>query len=403
MLTTLAQELGTPTYIYSADLMREKARAFQEALRGLPTLVCFAVKANSNLAVLNLFKESGLGLDLVSGGELARARKINLAGEKIVFSGVGKTDQEILDALHYGSKGIFAFMVESMEELARIEALAKTAGKVARVGIRFNPNIDAKTHPHISTGKKENKFGIEEKDVLKSISQYKNSAHVLIRGLSIHIGSQLIDLKPIERAFTKLKKLADTVHAKNPLEFVDLGGGLGVPYENEKIPSFEAYGSLVRKIFGKSPYRLVFEPGRALCAESGVLLSRVLIRKKAKPQDFLILDAGMNDLMRPALYGSYHPITLVSTSATPKGQKAFRIVGPVCETSDAFAMGRKLSDSVAPGDLVTLDLAGAYGFSMANQYNTRCRPAEVLVEGNQYRVIRPREKLEDLFREESTQ
>lgn len=402
-LPELVEKFGTPTYVYSKRAFLDPFHEIDRGLVGIDHLVCFAVKANSNLSVLRLLVDAGAGMDLVSSGELKRAIRAGAAPEKIVFSGVGKSTSEIEEGLGYS---LHSFNVESVVELRQISDRAKALGKVAKVALRFNPDVDAKTHPYISTGLKKNKFGLQRGEILELLKRHDFKG-VKIAGVSIHIGSQVLSLSPFADAFQKTKRMVAEIEAAmgEKLSFVDLGGGLGIPYRNEKPPSIEAYTKLILKNFGPKSdiagrYRILLEPGRTIAGNSGVLLSRVLYRKPRKSKDFVIVDAGMNDLLRPALYGSYHEIVPVEFARGKGKRRKCDIVGPVCESSDCFASDRPFSDRIESGNLVAFLSAGAYGMSMASQYNTRGRPAEVLVDGGGYRLIRKRETFEDIIQNE---
>jgi diaminopimelate decarboxylase len=403
-LAALAEEYGTPTYVYSKAAFLAPFREIERGLAGIRHQVCFAVKANPNLEVLRFLAQEGAGMDLVSSGELKRALRAGTAPEKIVFSGVGKSREEIDEGLGYP---LHSFNVESVAELELINDRAKALGRLATVALRFNPDVDPKTHPYISTGLKKNKFGLRRAEIL-AILKRPHLPGVKIAGLSIHIGSQILSLSPFADAYGKTKRMVAEMEALlgAPLEFLDLGGGLGITYKKEKPPSIEAYTKLIQKNFGEKSdvrgrYRILLEPGRTLAGNSGVLLSRVLFRKPRKAKDFIVVDAGMNDLLRPALYGSYHEIIPVSSNQRLGKLRKCDIVGPVCESSDCFASDRAISDRVGSGDLLAFLSAGAYGMSMASQYNSRNRPAEVLVDGEKFRLIRRRETFEDLVRAES--
>ncbi len=410
-LAKIAEKFGTPVYVYSAEGFLDPFHEFQNGLRDLNHLICFALKANSNLSVLRLLAKEGAGMDLVSGGELYRAGLAGVAADKIVFSGVGKTAEEMEMALMYRGEGIFSFNVESLAELRLLNEVALKMGRTlkgrrAPVALRFNPDVDAKTHPYISTGLKKNKFGIQRKEVLevaRTLGQFKG---IELKGLSIHIGSQLLSLSPLDDAFGRVHNLMDEVNAiiHTPLQFVDLGGGIGITYKNEKAPSIQKYCGLIKKHFGKKSYKILIEPGRTLSGNAGVLLTKVIYRKERQKKDFLVVDAAMNDLLRPALYESYHEMVPVQQKGTQAGKKPSliktNIVGPVCESSDCFASDRPFPQHLGSGDLVAILSAGAYGFSMSSTYNSRPRPPEVLVEGEKYRVIRKRETYEDLTRGE---
>lgn len=405
-IESIADHVGTPCYVYSADAILTPLKALQKGLAGMDHLICFAVKANSNVAILKLLADAGAGMDLVSGGELFRAGVAGVAGQKIVFSGVGKTPGEIASALEFAGEGIFAFNVESVAELAAISMVAEQLKRKAVVALRFNPDVDAKTHPYISTGLKKNKFGMNRQEVLRIAELIQKFPYVEFKGISIHIGSQLLSLSPMRDAFKRVRSLIDELNAilPVPLSFVDLGGGLGITYKNEKAPSIQKYCELIQKHFGpksklKHPLKVLIEPGRTLSGNAGILVTELLYRKIRKEKDFLVVDAAMNDLIRPALYGSYHEI--VAVKKTAGRLKKTDIVGPVCETADCFASDRKLSIELNQGDLLAVLSAGAYGFTMSSNYNSRPRPAEVLVQKGEFRIIRERENYDDLVRGES--
>lgn len=400
-LHDIAARAGTPSYVYSGGKIRDTVTKLQDAFRQtLPAehqpLITFACKANSNLAVLRLMGSLGLGTDIVTGGELARALAASIDPQKIVFSGVGKTDEEIMAAL---SAGILQINVESRPELERIAALAEKTGTVAPVAFRVNPDVDAGTHAKITTGKAENKFGIPRGEILPLYEYAHAHKHLRPRGFSQHIGSQLTTLDPFRAAFTKLAALAREVRARNlPLESLDLGGGLGVIYQNEQAPCLTSYAEIVRDLIHPLETQIILEPGRLLVAEAGLLLSRVVYVKEGENRRYLILDAGMNDLMRPALYDAYHPIRPVDhTPGSP--MLSYDVVGPVCETGDTFAKERTLPEMKADA-LVALMVGGAYGFVMASNYNTRALPAEILVDGDKVAIIRPRDDIQDILKKE---
>jgi diaminopimelate decarboxylase len=408
-LEHLADELGTPLYVYSQSAFESSLGEFKRHLRTLDRFtICYALKANSNLAIIQLMRSLGAGADLVSGGELERARLAQVPAENIVFSGVGKTPGEIRSGLLYQGQGITSFHVESIPELLMINEVAQTLGdRKARVALRFNPNIDAKTHPYISTGLKKNKFGLSPAEIQEVLALLPRLVGVELAGMSIHIGSQLTSLRPLREAFSLLAREVLRVEKSTgrELDFVDLGGGLGICYSDEKPPSIEDYCREVVRAFGprsafRSRLRVLIEPGRVLSGNSGLLLSSVLYRKIRPSKDFLILDAAMNDLMRPALYGSYHEALPVIQAHARRKKKKVDLVGPVCESGDCFGSDRPMPESLDTGDLVALMSAGAYGMSMSSNYNSRPRPAEVLVSGDQWRVIRDRERIEDLVRGE---
>jgi diaminopimelate decarboxylase len=403
-LSEIAKRFGTPLYVYSKQAFLEPLRELRAGLQGLDHLICFAVKANSNLAVLSFLSKEGAGMDLVSGGEMMRALKVGVDSSKIVFSGVGKTDQEISDALN---AGILAFNVESVAELGQIDSIAARRGKKAPVSLRFNPDVDPKTHPYISTGLKKNKFGLQRAEIMEIIARRKSYPNLTFVGISIHIGSQILDLTPFEDAFRKTKRLILAVEKamNRKLSFVDLGGGVGIRYSKECPPKLSAYTRLIHQEFGKESefagrLRILLEPGRTIAGNAGVLVSKVLHRKPRKTKDFIVIDAGMNDLIRPSLYGSHHGIAALSEKREKGEKRKSDIVGPVCESSDVFAENRLFPVKAVTGDLIAILSAGAYGMSMGSQYNTRPRPAEVLVDDEGFRLIRKRESFEDLIRNE---
>lgn len=409
-LPEIASSVGTPVYVYNSEAFLSPLQRLKKGLKGIDSLICFALKANSNLSVLKLLSETGIGMDVVSGGELYRAKLAGVPAERIIFSGVGKTEGEIASALQMDGKGIFAFNVESLSELEAVNRVAAMMHRKARVGLRFNPDVNAKTHPYISTGLKKNKFGLQKADILQIVHRIQDYPAIEIKGISIHIGSQLLSLSPLNDAFRKLRELLDEISPRlpTPLEFVDLGGGVGIQYKNEKPPEIEKYCALIQKHFGSGrnksrmgqSLKILIEPGRILAGNSGILLTQVLYRKVGRDKDFLIIDAAMNDLMRPALYGSYHHVVSIRKVRADAPVRKTDLVGPVCETADCFGSDRKLPTLLGPGDLLAILSAGAYGFSMAGNYNSRPRPAEVLIANGDFRVIRKRETYEDLIRGE---
>jgi diaminopimelate decarboxylase len=407
-LEDVADKVGTPCYVYSAQALLAPLRELQAGLAGIDHLICFAVKSNSSLAVLKLLERAGAGFDLVSGGELYRAASVGAPARKLVFSGVGKTRGEMAAALEYGGEGIYSFNVESVAELATLSHVAEDLGRRAVVALRFNPDVDARTHPYISTGLKKDKFGMNRAEILEIARGIDGFPGIDLKGVSIHIGSQILSLAPLGDAFRRARALITELDGwlPEPISFVDLGGGLGITYKNEKSPPIGRYCELIRKHFGarsglKRRLRVLIEPGRSISGNAGVLLTEVLYRKARAKKDFLIVDAGMNDLIRPALYGSHHEIVPVRKPSGATRTRKTDVVGPVCESSDSFATDRKLPASLNAGDLLAVLSAGAYGFSMAGTYNSRPRPAEVLLSEGRMRVIRQRETYEDLIRGES--
>jgi diaminopimelate decarboxylase len=406
-LDQIAKDFGTPTYVYSSEGFLTPIQVIQNGLRDVEHLICFAVKSNSNISILKMLVDAGAGMDLVSGGELHRAQIARTPANQIVFSGVGKTAAEMAMALQYQGSGIFSFNVESVQELHLLNQVALELRSKAPVALRFNPNVDPKTHPYISTGLKKNKFGMNRQEILKIVNQLHSLHGIQLLGISIHIGSQLLSLSPLKDAFGKVQSLIHEINSivDEPIRFVDLGGGIGVTYRTEKPPSLEKYCELIQKFFGKkagfqSPLKILLEPGRTISANSGILLTQVLYRKERAGKDFLIVDAGMNDLARPSLYGSYHEIIPIRQQLNQGRKKKTMLVGPVCESADCFAQDRLLSTRLGSGDLLAILSAGAYGFSMASNYNSRPKPSEILIRAGTPQIIRERESYEDLIRGE---
>jgi diaminopimelate decarboxylase len=395
-LGEIAEAVGTPVYVYSAATLTRHYRVFEEALAGLPHLICFAMKANSNLAVLRLLGDLGAGMDVVSGGEYARARAAGVPGERIVFSGVGKTAEEMRAAL---LGGIRQFNVESEPELAALDAVARGLGVRAPVALRVNPDVDARTHAKIATGKAENKFGIPIARARHVYAGAARLAGIEIVGIDVHIGSQLTELAPFEDAFARVAELALALRADgHDIRRLDLGGGLGIPYRraNEAPPLPFDYGAVIRRTVGHLGCEIEIEPGRLIAGNAGVLLSRVIYRKEGSGRDFLILDAAMNDLIRPAMYEAWHDIVPVAEPAPGVEMAPVDVVGPVCETGDTFATARPLPP-LGAGDLVAFRSAGAYGAVMASEYNSRPLVPEVLVQGDHYAVVRARPSLAEML------
>lgn len=384
-LATIADAVGTPFYCYSQASIERQYRIFADALTGLDATVCFAVKANSNLAVLRTLAQLGAGADVVSGGELARALAAGIPADKIVFSGVGKTEAEIEQALAAGIRSINA---ESEPELAAINRVAKRLGQTAIVTLRINPDVDAHTHAKITTGLNENKFGIEWTVAHRVIADARDLGNVRIVGLAVHIGSQITEYEPFREAFIRVRDLVAMLRADGvTITHLDLGGGLGVPYNGEDIPPPVEYGKIVRETVGDLGCRLAFEPGRLIVGNAGVLVTRVIYVKDGATRRFVIVDAAMNDLMRPALYDAKHEI--VAVSATNEAPELVDVVGPVCETGDTFATQLALAP-VKAGDLLAIRTAGAYGSVMSSTYNSRDLIPEVLVRGADFAVVRKR-------------
>lgn len=394
-LTQIAENFGSPCYVYSKSALSQAFERFSAGFKDANHLVCFAVKSNPSLAILNLFAKLGAGFDIVSGGELARVIAAGGDPKKVVFSGVGKTAEEMRAALE---AGIFCFNVESASELVRLNDVAASMGKIAPVSLRVNPNVDAKTHPYISTGLKNNKFGVAYEDALNIYLQAAAMSNIAIHGVDCHIGSQITELSPFLDAFDRVLALVDALAENNiQIQHIDLGGGIGICYSDETPPEFTAYAKAMREKLGNRDVKLVFEPGRALVGNAGVLVTKVEYLKQTETKNFAIVDAAMNDLMRPALYDAYHDIQAVK----PRNEAAmnYEIVGPVCESGDFLGHDRMLA--LQEGDLLAIMSAGAYGMSMSSNYNTRPRVAEVMVDGSQCHLIRKREKIADLFANES--
>lgn len=395
-LAEIARRFGTPCYVYSRATLERHWRAFDEALSAWPHLVCYAVKANSNLALLNLLARLGSGFDIVSLGELERVIQAGGDPAKVVFSGVGKRVDEMERALELG---IRCFNIESRAELVRLNEVAGRLGCKAPVSVRVNPDVDAKTHPYISTGLKENKFGIDMDSALDTYLLAKSLRHVEIKGIDCHIGSQLTGLEPFIDALDRVLHLVGLLQAEDiELEHLDLGGGLGVRYIDETPPEPRDYAKSLASRLDGLPYEILIEPGRAIVGNAGVLLTRVEYLKDSPHKHFGIVDAAMNDLMRPALYQANQGIVPVDRSAG-EHEAVYDIVGPVCETADFLGKGRRLR--LSPGDLLAVRTSGAYGFAMSSNYNSRPRAAEVMVDGDQCHLVRRRETLEDLWALES--
>jgi len=396
-LADVAQRVGTPAYVYSSQTILDNYNAYHSAFGDIPHLVCYAVKANSSLALLALLARAGAGFDIVSGGELFRVLQAGGDASKVVFSGVGKTADEVDYAL---AQSIHAFNCESEAELALIDAIAARRGVQVGFAIRVNPDVDAATHPYISTGLSQHKFGL---DIAAATSVYERSRqfrNLRAEGLSCHIGSQILDPKPIFEAVDKVLRLAAALRALgHPIRRLDLGGGLGVAYRpNEQAPSIADFVRGMEARLRESGLRIEVEPGRSIVGQAGVLLTRVLYRKRNGEKEFVIVDAGMNDLLRPSLYRAHHEILPVRKNPLPA--ITADVVGPVCETGDFLARDREMVDAM-PGDYLAVMTAGAYGFALSSNYNSRPRAVEVLVEGDAFRVIRSRETYSDLIRGET--
>ncbi len=395
-LPALADEVGTPVYVYSSATLERHFRVFSEAFAGMDALVCYAVKANSNQAVLKTLARLGSGMDVVSGGELLRALTAGVPGSRITFSGVGKTAEEIEEALE---ADILCFNVESEPELDLLSEIAAARGATAKIAIRVNPDVDAKTHAKISTGKSENKFGIPFERARAVYAHAARLPGIAVSGVDMHIGSQITDVAPFDAAFALLAELVLTLRTDgHVIDHVDVGGGLGIPYrlDNAPPPLPDAYAEVVRRHIGPLGAKLVLEPGRLIAGNAGILLTRVLYVKTGGAKTFVIVDAGMNDLIRPTLYDAHHDIWPVREAAPDAAHVTADVVGPVCETGDYLALGRSLP-ALQPGDLVAVMTAGAYGATQASTYNTRALVPEVLVKGAEMAVVRPRLDIEALI------
>lgn len=407
-LVDVADRMGTPTYLYSRAAIEEAYQELHRGLRGVAHTLCFAVKSNGNLSILKHLAKIGSGFDVVSGGELLLLERIGVPGNRIVFSGVGKTREEIRQALRYPapnrgqSTGVLLYNVESEPELEILleESARRNQGsdRAPSVSIRVNPDVRAGAHPHISTGRHLHKFGVDWAEARRLYRAHRQAKWIRWRGISVHIGSQIVSLDPFRRSLERLREYLTELRDDGiALRYLDFGGGLGVRYTNEKPPGRQAYARMVAHRVRPLGLHLLLEPGRTIIGPAGVLLTRVLYVKENRGRTFVVVDAAMNDLMRPALYGAIHPITKVSDSKNGGPQRRVDIVGPVCETGDRFLRDWPLGP-VAPGDVLAIWVAGAYGMSQTSNYNARLRPAEVFVEGRKFRVIRRRESPHDLLR-----
>ena len=399
-LADIAEAVGTPFYVYSAATLTRHYKLFSEALQPLPHQVCFAIKSLSNLAVLKLLGDQGAGMDVVSGGEYLRAKAAGVPGERIVFSGVGKTREEMKLAL---TGGIRQFNVESEPELHALSEVAHWLGLTAPITLRVNPDVDAKTHEKIATGKKENKFGIPISKAREVYAQAARMPGLQVVGIDVHIGSQLTDLAPFEAAFQKVAELTEQLRADgHTISRLDLGGGLGIPYtrSNEAPPLPLDYGAMIKRTLGHLGCEIEIEPGRLISGNSGLLVSQVIYVKEGEDRTFLIVDAAMNDLVRPSMYGAHHDIVPLIEPAAAAETQDYDVVGPVCETGDTFAKSRALP-TLNEGDLLAFRSAGAYGAVMASEYNTRPLVPEVLVQGDHFAVIRARPSFDEILKRDT--
>ena len=391
----IAKKVGTPLYIYSKNTLLDHYRKLERALHEVTPLISFSVKSNSNLAVLKTLVEAGAGLDIVSGGELYRAKLVKANPKKIVYAGVGKKKDEILDAIRYG---ILFFNIESAEELELVNSSARRMGKKVNVAVRINPDVEAKTHKYITTGKGNTKFGVGfsvARDIFRSSWKYRN---VRIKGVHIHIGSQILDPRPFRKAIAKVLNFLK--ENRILIEYLNIGGGLGIVYSQERAQTADSFAKRILSLVKKTGLKLILEPGRFISGNSGIMVARVLFRKKAGRKRFLIVDSGMNDLIRPSLYEAYHTIVPV-TKPGGAGKKKYDVVGPICETGDFIAKERPLT-ALKQGDLIAVMGAGAYGYTMASNYNSRPRAAEVMVNGKKFSVVKKRETYKDLVKGESS-
>lgn len=397
-VSRIVKELGTPCYVYSHATLVRHFRAYDQAFKDIPHVIAFAMKANSNLAVLRLMAQEGSGVDIVSGGELFRALKAGVSPSKIVFAGVGKNPDEIRDAL---MADILMFNVESPAELQTVNDVAASVGKKARVALRINPDIDPKTHPYISTGLKKSKFGIAADRAMEEFKIASSLRHIEVVGVHKHIGSQLTEVTPFVEALKKILKLVETLkHEGIDIQYINIGGGLGITYSDETPPLPQDLADAVFPLVRDLKVTIIMEPGRVIVGNAGILVTKALYLKEGEAKQFIIVDAAMNDLIRPSLYGSYHEIRPVNEDAAHRAKHQVDIVGPVCESGDFLAKDRALAE-VKPGELLAVMSAGAYGFVMSSNYNSRPRVPEALIKGGEIHVIRQRETNEDLIRGEA--
>ena len=387
----IAKIFGTPTYCYSYNLLKKNIQNFKKNFNSISPLICFAIKSNTNLNLIKEIKNFGLGADVVSMGELMLALKAGISPKKIVFSGVGKTSKEINFAI---DKKILLINAESKSEIIEIERIAKLKKRYVNIGIRLNPNTDAKTLSQISTGKKENKFGVNDKTFFELVKYCKNSNNIDLKCLSVHIGSQILDYKPYDKMLKIVDKIIDKSNYK--FEFVDLGGGMGISYNNTKKKlDYKRYNNSIKKFLKKHKSKIIFEPGRSIIGNTGILLSEIIYIKKSGNKNFVILDAGMNDLMRPALYGASHRI-LPSVKKNKISRKTYEFVGPICESTDKFIRLKNFQE-LKEKDLIIICDVGAYGMSLSSNYNMRPKPTELLIKGSIIKVIKKRQKHNDLI------
>ena len=387
----IAKKYSTPTYCYSYNQLKENINNFKKSFKSFSPLICFAIKSNTNVNLIREIKKFGLGADVVSMGELMIALKAGINPKKIVFSGVGKTSQEISYAI---DKNILLINAESKSEIKEIDRIAKLKKKQIQIGIRLNPNTDAKTLTQISTGKKENKFGVNNKTFFELVSYCKNSKNIDLKCLSVHIGSQILDHKPYEKMLRAVSKIINKINHK--FEFIDLGGGMGISYrDNNKKLNYKKYNVAIKKFLKNKKSRIIFEPGRSIVGNIGILISRIIYIKKSERKNFVILDSAINDLMRPALYGATHKI-LPSIKTNKKSKKTYEFVGPICESTDKFITIKNFQE-LKEKDLIVICDVGAYGMSLSSNYNVRPKAIELLIKGSKIKTIRKRQKHKDLM------
>ncbi len=390
-IQNIAKKYGTPTYCYSFSRLKENINNFKKNFKSFSPLICFAVKSNTNINLIKEIRKFGLGADVVSIGELMMALKAGISPKKIVFSGVGKTSNEISYAIE---KKILLINAESESEIKEIDRIAKFKKKKIQIGIRLNPNTDAKTLKQISTGKKENKFGVNEKKFFELVEYCKNSKNIELKCLSVHIGSQILNYKPYEKMLKVVNRIINKTNHK--FEFIDLGGGMGISYEDDdKKLNYKKYNTVIKKFLKKHKSKIIFEPGRSIVGNTGILISKIIYIKKNDTKNFIILDAAMNDLIRPALYGAYHK-TLPSTKNNKSSNQTYEFVGPICESTDKFTTLKNFQE-LKEKDLIVMCDVGAYGMSLSSNYNVRLKPAEILIKGSKIKVIRKRQKYKDLM------
>ncbi len=386
----IAKKFGTPSYCYSFEQLTKNINHFKNNFKSFSPLICFAVKSNTNINIIREIKKFGLGADVVSMGELILAIKAGINPKKIVFSGVGKTSNEIRFAI---DKKILLINAESESEIKEINRIAKLKKRKVNIGIRLNPNTDAKTLSQISTGKKENKFGVDNKTFLKLIAYCKNSKYIELKCLSVHIGSQILNHKPYEKMLSAINKVINKTNHR--FEFIDLGGGMGIPYDNNKKLNYNKYNNAIKKFLKNNNSKIIFEPGRSIIGNTGILIAKIIYIKKSEQKSFVIIDAGMNDLIRPALYGADHKI-IPSIKINNSSKKTYEIVGPICESTDKFKTLKKFQ-SLKEKDLLVICDVGAYGMSLSSNYNLRPKAIELLIKGSKIKIIRARQKYKEII------